>query len=193
MDPLVCYKHNRDLIRQADCVVWSADWSINPTYWPGKIIQLVKGCKENHASIIIRYDDLDINLFSEALLMGPDLTYVSERLMEYKGKAWLLRLRDEFDPIRDNIAKIALRIGSSSGAYDWIGCGTNIISRPKVKAPWYCSELDYYAIRKAALQSNDKVLVRLMQECTEILEGKAPRPDDLPKLPIFKPKKVRLK
>ncbi len=185
------YQAARPAIKTADCAVWKAPWTLDPRYWPGKMIQVIKGDDVNHASFIVR-DEAEDKLI-EALEDGTVPRRLSQRLEDYKGRVYLLQLRDEFDCIREGAARRAEEWAAEDDPYDWLGCATHLITRPQVKPPWHCSELYYAMVCEEVEAVGDPVCLDIMMTCMETLGGGAPRPGDLKKLPMFKRGWTRIK
>ena len=179
------------MIKTADCAVWKAPFTLDPRYWPGMLIQILKGDNVNHASFIVR-DDVQDKLI-EALEGGVVPRRFSKRLAEYKGRVYLLRLRDEFDCVREGAARRAEEWAAKDDPYDWIGCATHLITRPPIEPPWHCSELYYAMICQEVEAVKDPACLDIMCACMEQLDGGAPRPGYLKELPMFKRGWTRLK
>ena len=190
-DALGRYRAARHLVKTADCVVWRAPVTLNPRYWVGMLIRLIKDDDVNHASFIVRHKIQDKII--EALEDGVVPRRFSTRLEEYKGKVYLLQLRDEFDCIREGAARRAEEWAIKKDRYDWIGCATHLITRPPVKPPWHCSELYYAMVCEEVEAVRDPFCLDVMYACMETLNGGAPRPGDLKKLPMFKRGWTRIK
>lgn len=185
------YEAVRHLIKTADCVVWQAPWTFDVRYWFGMLIRIMKGDFVNHASFVVH--DKNMDRIVEALEDGVVPRRLSRRLEEYKGKAYLLQLRDEFDCVRKGAAKRAEIWAVKDDAYDWLGCATHLITRPPVKPPWHCSELYYAMICQEVESVQDQLCIDIMRVCSQMLRGGAPRPGDLKDLPMFKRGWVRIK
>lgn len=185
------YLAARPEIKTADCAVWKAPFTWDPRYWLGMLIQIIKDDDVNHASFIVRHKIQDKII--EALEDGVVPRRFSTRLEEYKGKVYLLQLRDEFDCIREGAARRAEEWAIKKDRYDWLGCATHLITRPQVKPPWHCSELYYAMVCEEVEAVRDPFCLDVMYACMETLNGGAPRPGDLKKLPMFNHGWTRIK
>jgi hypothetical protein len=143
MNDLSRYNIIRDLMRSGDVIQWRSDSLL------GEAIRLRKGGDINHTSIVIRlqeYEGLERRVFTlEALEHGVVLNLLRRRLESFDGQAYLLRLREQFDPQRQAIGERAL---SCVGIpYDYPGILQECFGNAKMDLKrLFCSEMGWYAL-----------------------------------------------
>ncbi len=140
---LKVYEIARDLTKTGDLVQWHSDSLL------GAGIRLRKGGVINHTSIIIRlaeYEGKDRRVFTlEALEHGVVLNLLSRRLADYDGDAYLLRLKDKFDPLRGDMGERALACVGIP--YDYLGIIKECFGNAQMGLDQlFCSETAWYAL-----------------------------------------------
>lgn len=166
----VRYEEARPLLKSGDCLLWRSSTVI------GSLIRWFTGHRVNHAGLVVRPYKLGFfysrRFTLEALEPGVVLRLLSERLRGFDGKVWLHPLADRFDMYRNQVVTKALE--QEGVPYDYWSLFRQILGRVSVESSrYFCSEYCYAVYRAAGLPV-PKV-------------ERAPRPGDLPKLPIFKP------
>ena len=162
------YDTCREGMRTGDCILWRSKSLI------GWAIRMFSGGAYNHAGLVVRPHDAGCfagrRFTLEALGNGIILRLLSERLRGFEGEVWLFPLKDDFDLLRHKILEWAL--DKEGTPYDYGSLFKQIFGRVSVDAKsYFCSEFAYDAWKEAGLP---------------IAEDKAPRPGDIPMLPIFK-------
>ena len=162
------YDANRKVMQTGDCILWRSKSVI------GWLIRLFSNGGFNHAGLVVRPSDTDCfagrRLTLEALGHGIILRLLSERLRGFDGEVYLYPLKDEFAPLRPKILRWAL--DKEGTPYDYHSLFKQLFGRVSVDMKaYFCSEFVYTAWRESGIPIN---------------EEKAPRPGDIPSIPIFK-------
>ncbi len=161
--PLSRYETFKKDMQTGDLLLWSSDSLI------GAAIRFFTRSNVNHASMILRFPEYEgaegRRFTTEALEHGTVLNLLSRRLETHKGEVWWYPLKDEWNPDRNEIGHRALEL--IGRPYDYKSLFENIACHVSTDAKkLFCSEYYYLSLG---------------------LSGKAPRPNDLPGLGIFKP------
>ena len=133
---LSLYEDARDKADTGDCIVWNGVGLI-----PWLIRLMSPGA--NHTSTVYRMKETvkDRILIMESMLkIGWDCNFLSQRLLKYRGQAMLLRLKDEYAPLRPQIGRLMMSDALRTG-YDLKGAiGNAIKPQPLGDTDNYCSE-----------------------------------------------------
>lgn len=169
------YAIYRSFVRTGDVIEWRSDSVI------GFLIRMITGNDVNHTGGIIRLSDMHFQktyntqedrIFSpEARANGFQLTYLSEQMKKFMGKAYLLPLRPELERYREKIAQEQMKfIGIK---YDYDGLFKNILGYVSADMErLFCSEAIFISFVNARL----------------LVNGMAFRPGDFEKTGLFLPR-----
>lgn len=153
------YKAIRPKMQTGDLILWSSSSII------GWLIRKFSGSDVNHASLVIRFTEYDVNrvYVLEALEFGIVLRALSERLGGHNGQAYWLPVIDELNSRRDDVGSIAL--ANVGKRYDYGSLFKQIACRVNMDAQkFFCSEYFAYCWQRAGVP---------------YYQSKAPRPGDL--------------
>jgi hypothetical protein len=165
-------------MKTGDCILWSSDTLL------GKLIQWKSGSMYNHVSMVIRFNEYDVDrvYVIEALEHGIVLMPLSERLLKHKGTAFHFSLMNYLDNIhlRNCMAKHSL---SSAGKdYDYKSLFLNIFGKVSTEtSQYFCSEFWFDMLKKASYET-DIGSDELLKIHNDLLKGMAPIPSDIPKI-----------
>ena len=162
MNDLTIYNSIKDQIQTGDLILWSCNSII------GRLIKIYTRSEFSHASLTIRFAEYDENNHMrynlEAGRHGSVLNVLSKTLENYDGKAWWYPLIPKWDIHRKSIGDRALELVGIP--YDYESIFRFLIGNVSSDARrLFCSEYCYLAYG---------------------FNGKAPAPDDLLSLGIFK-------
>jgi len=180
-DKLEKYNGIRESIKTGDCILWHSNSLL------GKIIQLFTKSEYNHASLVIRFSEFDMDrvYILEALENGIVLLPLSNRLESHNGEAFLLPLVAELDDIelRKIMARISLQ--KSGINYDYKSLLLNIFGRVNTDPnKFFCSEFWFYVLMKASELT--MIGRKLLLKASVKTFDKAPTPADIPGLGLTK-------
>ncbi len=155
------YYSIRQFMSSGDCILWKGKGIVS------RLIRLYS--KYSHASLVLRLTEFeglkDRRFLLEALPSGIELRLLSERLKQYDGEAYWMKLKlDREDEKRTKIAEWGLKqVGKG---YDYGSLFKNAVSKVNADGRrYFCSEYVYMAYREVGL----------------VEEQKAPRPGDIVK------------
>jgi hypothetical protein len=120
----------------------------------------------NHTSLVIRPDALsgyrDRRFALEALEHGVTPTLLSEKLRNYKGRAYWVPLRSESDPKRERLKEIAIiRMCEYRPEYDYINLLKQTFMRVSLDAErFFCSEWAQWVWTQAGIVRREKKALR---------------------------------
>jgi hypothetical protein len=136
MNNLSKYNLLRDRIRTGDLVEWRTNSLL------GWLIRLRTGAKVNHSSLVVKfdYDECEQRRYVlEANAGGIELHKLSTRLQNHNGKAWLLKLKPEFNLHRNKI--LGWAIDKVDTKYDYGSIFKQITANVSVDGNrYFCSE-----------------------------------------------------
>ena len=184
MNDLTEYMKIRPLLQTGDPLSFRSNSIL------GKLIRWKTDAKVNHTGMVIRFptyeEGCDRVFVIEAMGKRLEMNALSERLMAFDGRAWWLKLRNEFDPIRNIIGGRALYYVGTDVKYDYMGClFGNLIGRAKKdKKRLFCSEALWLYIEEAVQMSSDASLKEIIRVANLTLRNEAPTPGDFPRLGI---------
>jgi len=100
-----------------------------PMYWPGRLFLI------------------------ESLMSGPVPHMLSDRLLSFKGNAYWVQLKPQYDCYRNQIAAFCLEDASRDCRYDYLAILKQLFFKPKKvgQRRLYCSELAFAACQDANL------------------------------------------
>ena len=161
------YKQVKHLMKTGDAIQWRSKGAM-----VGWLIRFFSHGKFNHSSLVIalrEYGNLKNRRFILEAVGEIELRILSKRLEEYDGEAWWYPLKDEYNDCRNKIGEWALlQIGVD---YDYKSIWKQTVGRVSACAKkLFCSEFCFLGWIAGGIS----------------LEGKAPRPADIPKYDIFK-------
>ena len=173
MNDLSKYYEVQSFIRTGDHLGWKSKGII------GRLIRLKTGNTINHSSMAIRlrYPGLEKRRFEMgALNRGMEFHMLSRMLEKYNGKVWWYPLKDDYDPLRVEIAEKAFDIIDVK--YDYGSLFKNLLGRVSTEASkFFCSEAYNWILNTVGIDTGFS------------LGGKAPTPADIDrKFTIFKDK-----
>ena len=163
------YDMMRPNMRTGDLVEFSGRSLLDAT------IQWRTGYDVNHTAIVLCMKTADFGaaehvLILEATPFGVRLSRLSRRLESYRGSAFWVPLRSEWNSRRDVICAAAMSY--EGRRYDYGSLARNLIGRVSAKADaMFCSELAFVALRDAGLPVGD---------------GPVPVPGEISAMSIFK-------
>jgi hypothetical protein len=140
MNDLTVYQSLRGQMKTGDLVEWRADSLL------GEAIRLKTGYDVNHSGIVVvldsPYSGLQRVFTFEALGDGIDVTFMSVKLRDWKGKAYWYALKEEF---WNQILSIEEKAFSYIGVpYDYAGLVEQLVGRVQVgDHKLFCSEYVY--------------------------------------------------
>jgi len=115
----------------------------------GRAIRFFTKKKVNHTALVLnleKYEGLkDRRFLLEALEHGIQLSLLSKRLKEFKGRVYWSRLRDEFEHDRQGIAAWAIQqVGTK---YDYRSLFKNMFGKVNQDArAYFCSEFYHMSL-----------------------------------------------
>lgn len=190
MNNLEKYNAARYLIANGDVINWQVDSLL------GKIIMMVD--TDSHTSLVTRLDEfggMKDRIFCVESRARTEMNLLSKRLADTRGAAYLLRLKRHWDPIRPYIAGwVCEQIGNP---YDVKGLLGNIFGRVSMDAKhFFCSELAWFALREGAIRYSSgngtghtlklpRPVAEDVVQTIAILKGRAPRPGDFRRMPMY--------
>jgi len=158
---LTLYNQHRQYIRTGDILLWRSSGII------GKAIQHFSKADVNHASLVIRFTEYDLDRIYqlEAVAHGIALTALSNRLANHSGECYWCGIKDIYESNRYSIGKEALSLVGTK--YDYCSLFKQLLGRVSVDAQrLFCSEYIAYCWFNAGLPVNIMM---------------APRPGDMEK------------
>jgi len=164
---LTTYKTMRPLMESGDMVEFASPSMI------GRLIRIFTKKKVNHTALVLnleKYEGLkDRRFLLEALEHGIQLSLLSKRLKEFKGRAYWSKLRDEFEYDRQGIAAWAIQqVGTK---YDYRSLFKNMFGKVNQDArAYFCSEFYHMSLAHVGI----------------LQRGKAARPGEFGKFNIHK-------
>jgi len=189
MNDLGLYEEARPTIRNGDIVNWQVDSLV------GSIIRLFD--VDSHTSLVAvqDYEGMTDRVCIVEARKKTEFNRLSKRLENTHGRAYLLRLKSHWNPIRPYICGWCVeQIGT---VYDYAGLFGNLFGRVSMDAKnFFCSELAWFACRKGAFRYAARVeLPELVAQdiiaVSKMLKNKAPRPGDFRRMPMYE-KPVRI-
>jgi len=184
MNDITEYLKIRPLLQTGDPLLFQSHSLV------GSLIRKWTNSGVNHTGMVIRfpaYEEGCERIFViEALGKRLEMNALSERLKSFKGRAWWLKLRKDFDPIRDIIGGRALYYVGTDVKYDYMGCvfGNMFGRAKKDKDKLFCSEALWLYIEEAVARSGDEMLKTIIRKANRKLKNEAPTPGDFPGLGI---------
>jgi hypothetical protein len=160
MNDLSTYHKIRPSIRSGDIIEWGANSVL------GRAIRSVTKKDVNHSSACIWLrpeiaEHLSMRNLSiprlyilESIENGTRLTFLSSKLKEFNGVAYISQLKAEYDSKRNRFAHELLK--NESVPYDWTSLIRNLWRRVPIDPErMYCSEqIHWAAIQSGLLESN---------------------------------------
>jgi hypothetical protein len=142
MEPLI-YDQARPTLLTGHLIEWDGDYALS------KGIKTIGNIKRSHTSLIIRLNDKGVEdrvFLVEALETGVELTLLSDRLCDYKGKAYVIRF-----PLTEDqqglIRGFAMVECAKRKEYDLGGLFANAFGEVTIDGKkWFCSELAHAAL-----------------------------------------------
>jgi hypothetical protein len=165
---LSLYHTWRQHIWTGDLLEWSSTTAL------GWLIRKFTGQDVNHSSLVVRYTSFDQErvYILEAVAFGVYPNFLSRRLEAHKGQVYWLQLVPEYDGLRPDIAREAMKYVGIK--YDYRSLIRQAVSRVSAEASaFFCSELCYQAGLEAGLP---------------IKQAYAPRPGEFSCLDVYKPR-----
>lgn len=115
----------------------------------------------NHTAIVWHVDEFkrvrDRKFIMEALDFGIELNLMSCRLKEYKGDVYWYPLKEEYHPLRDEVASVCLLAEGRTDEirYDYLSLFRNMWTKVSVdvKKNSFCSEFAQWALQGAKILS----------------------------------------
>jgi len=184
MNNLTLYNDARPQIKNGDIVNWQMDSPV------GRIIRLFT--EDSHTSLVTLQDYAGMadRIFVVESRAKTELNLLSNRLAGAHGKAYLLRLKPHWDPVRPYIAGwVCEQVGNR---YDFKGLFGNLFGRVSMDARnFFCSELGWFGTRQGAGRCASctgglgKEVKEDIDKTEELLKGRAPRPGDFRRMPMY--------
>ncbi len=182
------YSQYRDKIKTGDVILFSSKGDII-----GWFIQKWTNSNFNHAAGVVRLEEFS-GMIDRIYLVEAKFkvcfTRLSYEINKYKGSIYWGKLRSEFDIIRPYIASSFL--DDLGLTYDLKGFFENATGRAKMDSKkFFCSELwwhgilDGYDKYRKEWNSDIREVENLTNKSLTYLNGKAPRPSDIPNLSIL--------
>jgi hypothetical protein len=132
------------------------EWQSGSTI--GRLIRAITNREVNHTAPIVRTDLLDQlgygrRFVIEALEKGLMFRLVSQRLLDFKGRVWWLKLKDKFrtpENERSMLEFMALQLSIDKG-YDYLGLIDQMDGFAAFGGRWHCSEFYQGALTHAGI------------------------------------------
>lgn len=194
MNDLKIYSEVSGEMKTGDALLYVGSGSISKTigWWTRHVLRSEADPSFTHGNLILRFEQYELmvpySMFRQVAILEPKRRWVldarasgvypvflKDYLANYDGSAYWYPLKDEFDGAREAIGRYALELAGKG--YDYWGLFKNAVGLVSADLRrLFCTESMFLSWRDGG----------------KIVSGdKAPRPDTVPALNIFKdPKKL---